>query len=41
MVEVPETTGVRGLAAVRVSFVGAPTTAGESDTGTLVGPGQR
>ena len=36
MLEVPEATGVRGLAAVRVSFVGAPTTAGEPDTGTLV-----
>lgn len=35
MLEVPEATGVRGLAAVRVAFVGAPTTAGESDTGTL------
>ena len=35
MLEVPEATGVRGLAAVRVSFVGAPTTAGEPDTGTL------
>ena len=33
--EVPEATGVRGLAAVRVAFAGAPTTAGEPDTGTL------
>ena len=39
MLEVPEATGVRGLAAVRVSFVGAPTTAGEPDTGTLSVPG--
>jgi hypothetical protein len=39
MLEVPEATGVRGLAAVRVSFVGAPTTAGEPDTGTLYVPG--
>jgi len=38
MLEVPEATGVRGLAAVRVSFVGAPTTAGEPDTGTLFVP---
>lgn len=36
LLEVPEATGVRGLAAVRVSFTGAPTTAGEPDTGTLV-----
>ncbi|MFC7359984.1 FlgD immunoglobulin-like domain containing protein [Nocardioides astragali] len=35
LLEIPEATGVRGLAAVRVAFVGAPTTAGESDTGTL------
>jgi len=35
MLEVPEATGVRGLSAVRVAFVGAPTTAGEPDTGTL------
>jgi hypothetical protein len=35
MLEVPEATGVRGLSAVRVSFEGAPTTAGEADTGTL------
>lgn len=35
LVEVPEATGVRGLAAARVSFAGAPTTAGEPDTGTL------
>lgn len=33
--EVPEATGVRGLAEVRVAFAGAPTTAGEADTGTL------
>lgn len=33
--EVPEATGVRGLAEVRVAFAGAPTTAGEPDTGTL------
>lgn len=39
MIEVPDATGVRGVAAVRVSFVGAPTTAGESDTGTLSVPG--
>ena len=39
MLEVPEATGVRGLAAVRVSFVGSPTTAGEADTGTLAVPG--
>ena len=36
MLEVPEATGVRGLAAVRVAFTGAPTTAGEPDTGKLV-----
>ncbi|KRE92827.1 hypothetical protein ASG76_15280 [Nocardioides sp. Soil774] len=36
MLEVPEATGVRGLAAVRVAFTGAPTTAGEPDTATLV-----
>lgn len=36
MLEIPEATGVRGLAAVRVAFTGAPTTAGEPDTGTLV-----
>lgn len=35
LLEVPEATGVRGLAAVRVSFTGAPTTAGEPDTGVL------
>jgi hypothetical protein len=35
LLEVPEATGVRGLAAARVSFAGAPTTAGEPDTGTL------
>ena len=35
LLEVPEATGVRGLSAVRVAFVGAPTTAGEPDTGTL------
>ena len=35
MLEVPEATGVRGLAAVRVAFTGAPTTAGEPDTGKL------
>ena len=35
LLEIPEATGVRGLSAVRVAFVGAPTTAGESDTGTL------
>jgi len=35
LLEVPEATGVRGLAAVRVAFVGAPTTAGEPDTGIL------
>jgi hypothetical protein len=35
MLEVPEATGIRGLSAVRVSFDGAPTTAGEADTGTL------
>ena len=33
--EVPEATGVRGLAEVRVAFAGAPTTAGEADTGTM------
>lgn len=33
--EVPEATGVRGLAEIRVAFAGAPTTAGEADTGTL------
>ncbi|RYC07328.1 FlgD immunoglobulin-like domain containing protein [Nocardioides zhouii] len=33
--EVPEATGVRGLDAVRVAFAGAPTTAGETDIGTL------
>lgn len=36
MLEVPEATGVRGLHAVRVAFTGAPTTAGEPDTGRLV-----
>lgn len=36
LLEVPEATGVRGLVAVRVSFVGAPTTAGDPDTGTLL-----
>lgn len=36
LLEVPEATGVRGLAAVRVSFTGAPTTPGETDTGTLL-----
>ncbi len=41
MLEVPEATGVRGLASVRVSFVGAPTTAGEADTGTLVVAGDQ
>lgn len=35
LLEVPEATGVRGLSAVRVAFEGAPTTAGEPDTGTL------
>ena len=35
ILEVPEATGIRGLAAMRVAFTGAPTTAGESDTGTL------
>jgi hypothetical protein len=35
LLEVPEATGVRGLSAVRVAFVGTPTTAGEADTGTL------
>jgi hypothetical protein len=35
LLEVPEATGVRGLSAVRVSFTGAPTTAGEADTGSL------
>ena len=39
VLEVPDATGVRGLSAVRVSFVGAPTTAGEPDTGTLLVPG--
>lgn len=39
VLEVPEATGVRGVAAVRVTFVGAPTTAGEPDTGTLSVPG--
>ncbi|NYE36564.1 hypothetical protein F4692_001697 [Nocardioides cavernae] len=39
MLEVPEAAGVRGLGAVRVSFVGAPTTAGGPDTGTLSVPG--
>lgn len=34
MLEGPEATGVRGLASVRASVVGAPTTAGEADTGT-------
>ena len=34
-VEVPEATGVRGLAAVRVALDGSPTTAGEPDVGTL------
>lgn len=40
LLEVPEATGVRGLAAVRVAFAGAPTTAGEPDTGTLLVPGR-
>ena len=35
LLEVPEATGVRGLEAVRVSFAGAPTTAGGPDVGTL------
>ena len=35
LLEVPQATGVRGLSAVRVAFVGTPTTAGEPDTGTL------
>lgn len=35
LLEVPEARGVRGLDAVRVTFVGAPTTPGEPDTGTL------
>ena len=35
LLEVPEATGVRGLSAVRIAFAGAPTTAGEPDTGTL------
>lgn len=35
LLEVPEATGVRGLSAVRVAFAGAPTTAGEPDTGSL------
>lgn len=35
MLEVPEATGVRGLAAVRVAFSGAPTVAGEPDLGSL------
>ncbi len=35
LLEVPEATGVRGLSAVRVAFEGAPTTAGEPDTGRL------
>src|SRR5690606_2045596 len=35
LLEVPEATGVRGLAAVRVAFAGAPTTPGDRDTGTL------
>lgn len=39
LLEVPEATGVRGVAAVRVSFVGTPTTAGETDAGTLTVPG--
>lgn len=32
---VPEATGVRGVAEARVGFTGAPTSAGESDTGEL------
>lgn len=40
LLEVPEATGVRGLAAVRVAFAGAPTTAGEPDAGTLVVTGR-
>ena len=35
MLEVPEATRVRGRAAGRGSFTGAPTTTGEADTGTL------
>lgn len=35
LLEVPDATGVRGLAAARVAFTGTPTTAGENDTGTL------
>ena len=35
LLEVPEATGVRGVAAVRVAFRGAPTIAGAPDVGTL------
>ncbi len=35
LLEVPEATGVRGLAAVRVAFTGAPTHPGATDVGTL------
>lgn len=35
LLEYPEATGLRGVGAVRVAFEGAPTTAGETDTGTI------